>query len=380
MDFTLSEEHKMIQKTARDFAEAELRHDAIERDEKAIFPEKAVTQLGEMGFLGMITPEKYGGAGFDMLSYVLALEEIARVDAATCVIMSVTNSLCQCVITTWGNEEQKQKYLVPLARGEKLGAYALSEPQSGSDASNMRAFAEKKGDHYILNGTKNWVTNGKSADTYVVFALTEKGVGHKGVSAFIVERDFDGFTTGKKEDKLGIRSSDTCELIFDDCKIPAENLLWEEGRGFKIAMGTLDGGRIGIAAQALGIGQAALDKSLKYSKEREQFNRPISDFQAIQFKLAEMATELDAARLLTYRAARMKDRGEPVTKEAAMAKYYAGDTAMRAANEAVQIHGGYGYITEYEVERLMRDAKITQIYEGTNEIQRVVIARQLLRE
>jgi len=380
MDFTLSEEHQMIQKTARDFAEAELRHDALERDAKAIFPKKAVAKLGEMGFLGMITPEKYGGAGFDMLSYVLALEEIARVDAATCVIMSVTNSLCQFVITTWGTEEQKQKYLVPLAKGEKLGAYALSEPQSGSDASNMRAFAEKKGDHYVLNGTKNWVTNGKSADTYIVFALTEKGVRHKGVSAFIVERDFDGFATGKKEDKLGIRSSDTCELIFKDCEVPAENLLWEAGKGFKIAMGTLDSGRIGIAAQALGIAQAALDKSLQYSREREQFNRPISDFQAIQFKLAEMATEIDAARLLTYRAARKKDRGEPVGKEASMAKYFASDTAMRAANEAVQIHGGYGYITEYEVERLMRDAKITQIYEGTNEIQRVVIARNLLRE
>ena len=380
MDFTLSEEQLMIQKTARDFAQAELKHDAIERDEKAVFPTEAVKKLGEIGFLGIITPEEYGGAGMDMLTYVIALEEIARVDAATCVIMSVTNSLCQTVINTWGTEEQKQKYLVPLAQGAHLGAYSLSEPQSGSDAANMRAFAEKKGDYYVLNGAKNWVTNGKSADTYIVFALTEKGAGHKGVSAFIVEKDFEGFSTGKKEDKLGIRSSDTCELIFNDCKVPAENLLWEEGKGFKIAMGTLDGGRIGIAAQALGIAQGALDKALAYSKEREQFNRPISDFQAIQFKLAQMATEIDAARLLTYRAAKKKDNGEPVTKEAAMAKFYAGDTAMKAAEEAVQIHGGYGYITEYEVERFMRDAKITQIYEGTNEIQRVVVARQLLRE
>ncbi|MCF7803694.1 MAG: acyl-CoA dehydrogenase [Candidatus Marinimicrobia bacterium] len=380
MDFTLSEEQQMIQKTARDFAESELAHDVVDRDEKGIFPEKAVKQLGKMGFLGMITPEEYGGAGFDMLSYVLALEEIARVDASTCVIMSVTNSLCQYVITAFGTEEQKQKYLPPLASGEKLGAYALSEPQSGSDAANMKTIAEKKGDVYVLNGTKNWVTNGKSAGTYIVFALTEKNVGHKGVSAFIVENDFDGLTTGKKEDKLGIRSSDTCELIFNDCEVPAENLLWEEGKGFRIALNTLDGGRIGIAAQALGIGQAALDKSLAYAKEREQFNRSISEFQAIQFKLAQMGTEIEAARMLTYKAAVKRDSKEKATKAAAMAKMYAGDTAMRAANEAVQIHGGYGYITEYGVERLMRDAKITQIYEGTNEIQRAVIARELLKE
>ncbi len=380
MDFELTEEQKMIRQTARDFAQAELAGDAIERDEKAIFPTEAVKKLGEMGFLGMITPEKYHGAGLDMLSYVLAMEEIARVDAATSVIMSVTNSLCQFVINSWGTEAQKEKYLIPLAEGKTLGAYSLSEPQSGSDAAAMRTYAEKQGDYYVVNGTKNWVTNGKNADTYILFALTEKGIGHKGVSAFIVEKGWDGFTQGKKEDKLGIRSSDTCELIFDNCRIPAENLLWEEGKGFNIAMATLDGGRIGIAAQALGIAQAALDKSIAYAKEREQFGKPIARFQAIQFKIAEMAANIDAARLLTYRAAIKKAKGERVTRESSMAKYFASETAMQAAQEAVQIHGGYGYITEYGVERLMRDAKITQIYEGTNEIQRVVIARELLKD
>jgi len=380
MDFTLTEEQQMIKQTARDFAESALKDSVIERDEQASFPAEAVRQLGEMGFLGMLAPEEYGGAGLDTLSYVLALEEIARVDAATCIIMSVTNSLCQMGLITWGTEEQKQKYLVPLAKGEKLGAYSLSEPQSGSDAANMHSYAEKKGDYYLLNGTKNWVTNGKNADTYIVFALTEKGIGHKGVSAFIIEKGMDGFTTGKKENKLGIRSSDTCELIFKDCKIPAENLLWEEGKGFNIAMFILNGGRIGVAAQSLGIARAALEKSIAYAKEREQFNRPIADFQAVQFKLAQMGMEIEAARLLTYQAAVKKDTGAKVAKEASMAKCFASDTAMRAANDAVQIFGGYGYITEYGVERLMRDAKITQIYEGTNEIQRVVIARELLRD
>lgn len=378
MDFELSDEHRMIQQTARDFAQAELAHDAIERDEQAKFPAEAVKKLGEMGFLGIIAPEKYHGAGMDMLSYVIALEEIARVDASACVIMSVTNSLCQSVISTWGTEAQKEKYLIPLAEGKVLGAYSLSEPQSGSDAAAMRTYAEKKGDKYIVTGTKNWVTNGRNADTYILFALTEKGIGHKGVSALIVEKGWDGFTQGKKEDKLGIRSSDTCELIFDNCEIPAENLLWEEGKGFHIAMATLDGGRIGIAAQALGIAQAALDKSMAYAKEREQFGKPISQFEAVQFKIAEMASRLDAARLLTYRAAIARNTKKRCTREAAMAKYYASEAAMYAAQEAVQIHGGYGYMTEYGVERLMRDAKITQIYEGTNEIQRVVIAREMM--
>ena len=379
MDFELSDEHKMIQQTAREFAQAEIAGDAIERDEQAKFPAEAVKKLGEMGFLGMITPEKYHGAGMDMLSYVIALEEIAQVDAAVCVIMSVTNSLCQWVINNFGTDAQKEKYLIPLAEGEVLGAYALSEPQSGSDAAAMRTFAERRGDMYVLNGTKNWVTNGLSAETYIVFALTEKGIGHKGVSAFIVEKGWNGFSQGKKEDKLGIRSSDTCELVFDNCEIPAENLLWKEGKGFHIAMATLDGGRIGIAAQALGIGQSALDKSIAYAKEREQFDKPISQFQAIQFKVAEMTAQMDAARLLTYRAALAREQKERCTREAAVAKYYASDAAMRAAQEAVQIHGGYGYMTEYGIERLMRDAKITQIYEGTNEIQRVVIAREMMK-
>ena len=378
MNFDLTDEQLMVKQSAREFAEAELAHDAAERDEKALFPRVAVKKMGELGFLGMLTPEQYGGSEMGMFNYILALEEVSRVDASACVIMSVTNSLCQYVINTYGTEDQKEKYLPRLGSGEQLGAYALSEPQSGSDAANMRTFAENKGDHYLLNGTKNWVTNGKSAGIYIVFAVTDRDMGHKGISAFIVEGDREGFTTGKKENKLGIRSSDTCELIFNDCKIPGENLIGEEGNGFKIAMDTLDGGRIGIAAQALGIAQSALEKSLNYSKEREQFGKPISKYQAIQFKLAQMGTETEAARLLTYRAAIRREEGRRITREASMAKYYASEMAMRAAEEAVQIHGGYGYIQEYEVERLMRDAKITQIYEGTNEIQRTVIARELL--
>ena len=378
MNFDLTDEQRMVKQSAREFAEAELAHDAAERDEKALFPRDAVKKMGELGFLGMLTPEQYGGSEMGMFNYILALEEVSRVDASACVIMSVTNSLCQYVINTYGTEDQKEKYLPKLGSGEQLGAYALSEPQSGSDAANMRTFAENKGDHYLLNGTKNWVTNGKSAGVYIVFAVTDRDKGHKGISALIVEGDREGFTTGKKENKLGIRSSDTCELIFDDCKIPGENLIGEEGNGFKIAMDTLDGGRIGIAAQALGIAQSALEKSVNYSKEREQFGRPISKYQAIQFKLAQMGTETEAARLLTYRAAIRREEGRRITREASMAKYYASEVAMRAAEEAVQIHGGYGYIQEYEVERLMRDAKITQIYEGTNEIQRTVIARELL--
>lgn len=378
MNFDLTDEQRMVKQSAREFAEAELAHDAAERDEKALFPRDAVKKMGELGFLGMLTPEQYGGSEMGMFNYILALEEVSRVDASACVIMSVTNSLCQYVINTYGTEDQKEKYLPKLGNGEQLGAYALSEPQSGSDAANMRTFAENKGDHYLLNGTKNWVTNGKSAGVYIVFAVTDRDKGHKGISALIVEGDREGFTTGKKENKLGIRSSDTCELIFDDCKIPGENLIGEEGNGFKIAMDTLDGGRIGIAAQALGIAQSALEKSVNYSKEREQFGRPISKYQAIQFKLAQMGTETEAARLLTYRAAIRREEGRRITREASMAKYYASEVAMRAAEEAVQIHGGYGYIQEYEVERLMRDAKITQIYEGTNEIQRTVIARELL--
>lgn len=378
MNFDLTDEQRMVKQSAREFAEAELAHDAAERDEKALFPREAVKKMGELGFLGMLTPEQYGGSEMGMFNYILALEEVSRVDASACVIMSVTNSLCQYVINTYGTEDQKEKYLPKLGSGEQLGAYALSEPQSGSDAANMRTFAENKGDHYLLNGTKNWVTNGKSAGVYIVFAVTDRDKGHKGISAFIVEGDREGFTTGKKENKLGIRSSDTCELIFDDCKIPGENLIGEEGNGFKIAMDTLDGGRIGIAAQALGIAQSALEKSVNYSKEREQFGKPISKYQAIQFKLAQMGTETEAVRLLTYRAAIRREEGRRITREASMAKYYASEVAMRAAEEAVQIHGGYGYIQEYEVERLMRDAKITQIYEGTNEIQRTVIARELL--
>jgi len=378
MDFNLTEEQQLIQKTARDFANDHLRPGVVERDEKAEFPAEQVKMMGELGFMGMMMPEEYGGAGLDTVSYCLAMEEIAKADASAAVIMSVNNSLVCQLLKNFGNENQKQKYLSPLASGEKLGAFSLSEPQSGSDASNMRTFAKRDGDHYIINGTKNWVTNGITSDIVLLMCLTEKGVGNKGISTFIIEKGFEGFSTGKKEDKLGIRGSDTCELYFEDCKVPVENRLGNEGGGFKIALGTLDGGRIGIATQALGIAKESLDRSVAYANERKQFGTEIGNFGAIQSKIAQMATQVDAARLLIYRAAKLKDEGKPFGKEAAMAKNYASKVAMDASTQCVQIFGGYGYIRETGVERLMRDAKITQIYEGTSEIQELVIARNVL--
>jgi len=380
MHFELTEEQKMVRETIRDFAEAEIKPGVIERDEKAEFPTEVIQKLGELGFMGMQVPEQYGGIEMDALSYVMALEEVARVDASTCVIMSVNNSLFSNPILRFGSEELKQKYLPLTASGEKLGAYSLSEPVSGSDAKAMLTTATKDGDSYILNGVKNWVTNGISSDFVVVFAKTDKDAGHKGISAFVVEKGWEGFSTAKKEDKLGIRGSDTCELMFENCRVPAENLIGEEGQGFKIALATLDVGRIGIASQALGIAQGALERAIQYAKEREQFGKPIGMFQGVGFKLADMATRVDASRLLVYRAAWLKDQGKPIGEKASMAKMYASDTAMYVTNEAIQVHGGYGYVREFEVERMMRDAKITQIYEGTNEIQRLVISRHLLAE
>jgi len=379
MDFNLTEEQLLVQKTAREFALAELVPGAIERDEKKIWPKEAIQNMGELGFMGMMVSDKYGGGGMEAVSYALAMEEISKADASASVVMSVNNSLVCYLLEKFAGEELKQKYLIPLAKGEKLGAFSLSEPQSGSDASNMRTIAKLEGDHYIVNGTKNWVTNGINSDYVILFAITTQGIGHKGISAFLVEKGWDGFESGKPEDKLGIRSSDTSELYFDNVKVPVENRIGEEGQGFKIALATLDGGRIGIASQALGIAQASLDASISYSKERVQFGKPIATQQAIQFKIADMAMEIEAARLLIHKAAMMKDAGQKYGHMASMAKVYASEVAMRSSTNCVQIHGGYGYIRESGVERLMRDAKITQIYEGTSEIQRVVIARSLLQ-
>lgn len=378
MQFDLSDEHKMIREAAREFAQ-ELKNGVIQRDEEAQFPYEFVKQMGELGFMGIMIPEQYGGAGLDTLAYVLALEEIAKIDASAAVIMSAHNSLVLWGLNEYGSEEQKQKYLVPLAKGEKLGAFALSEPEAGSDASSQHTLAEDKGDHYLLNGTKNWITNGGNADIYLVIAQTNPELGHKGINVLIVEKGTAGFTIGPKENKLGIRSSDTHSLMFSDVVVPKENRIGEDGFGFKFAMKTLDGGRIGIAAQALGIAAGAYDFALAYSKERKTFGKPISNHQAIQFKLADMEVEIEAARLLTYKAAWTKDQGLPYGKEAAMAKLHTSEVAMKHTVEAVQIHGGYGYVKEYHVERLMRDAKITQIYEGTSEIQRLVIAREVLK-
>ena len=379
IDFTLTSEQELIQKTAREFAKEHLAPGVIERDDKAEFPTEQIKVMGELGFMGMMVPEEWSGAGFDTLTYVIAMEEIAAVELATSTIMSVNNSLVCQLFVDYGTEDQKEKYLKPLAIGEKLGAYSLSEPESGSDASNMRTFAKKEGDHYVINGTKNWVTNGINGDIVILFCMTEKNVGYKGISAFVVEKGTLGLSTGKKENKLGIRASDTCELYFENCLIPCENMIGEEGQGFKVAMKTLGGGRIGIAAQALGLARAALDASISYAKERKQFGKIIGEFGAIQNKLADMATEIDAARMLVWRAAKLKDDGKNYYRESSMAKLYASSTAMKAATECVQIHGGYGYMQEYGVERLMRDAKITQIYEGTSEIQQLVIGRDLLK-
>lgn len=380
MNFGFTETQLMIQETARKFAEEELAPSAAERDEKEEFPSAAVKKLGELGFLGMMVPEQYGGAGLDTVSYVLAMEEISKVDAACGVIMSVNNSLVCFGINEWGTEEQKQRYLIPLATGKKLGAFALSEPEAGSDASNQRTTAVLDGDGYILNGTKNFITNGANADVVLVMAATDKTKGAKGISTFIVEKGTPGFSVAKKEKKLGIRSSDTVSLVFQDCRVPKANRIGEQGFGFKFAMRTLDGGRIGIAAQAMGIAMASLEASIRYSKQRKAFDQYIAEFQAIQFKIADMATRIDAAQLLTLRAAALKDENKPFGPAAAMAKLYASKVAVDAALEAIQIHGGYGYIKEYPVERYLRDAKITEIYEGTSEVQRIVIARNLLKD
>ncbi len=379
VNFTFSETQLMIKEMARKFAEEELAPTASERDEKEEFPHEAVKKMGELGLMGMMVSEEWGGAGLDTISYVLAEEEISKVDASAGVIMSVNNSLVCWGIEKYGSEDQKQRYLPDLASGRKLGAFALSEPEAGSDATNQRTVARRDGDYYILNGTKNFITNGSNADVVLVMASTDRSKGAKGVSTFIVEKSYPGFFVAKKEQKLGIRSSDTVSLAFQDCRIPAANRMGEEGFGMKFALSTLDGGRIGIAAQALGIAQGSLEASIKFSKERKAFDHTIADFQAIQFKLADMATNIEAARLLTLQAAELKDRGEKFGHISAMAKLFASRIAVQSALEAIQIHGGYGYVREYKVERFLRDAKITEIYEGTSEIQHIVIARHLLQ-
>jgi len=365
----------MIQKAARDFAQNELLPGVIERDEHQKFPAEQIKKLGELGFLGMMVSPQYGGAGLDAISYVLAMEEISKVDASASVVMSVNNSLVCWGLETFGTEEQKKKYLVPLAKGEIIGAFCLSEPEAGSDATSQRTTAIDKGDHYLLNGTKNWITNGNTASVYLVMAQTDVAKGHKGINCLIVEKGMPGFVVGPKENKLGIRGSDTHSLMFTDVKVPKENRIGEDGFGFKFAMKTLSGGRIGIASQALGIASGAYELALKYSKERKAFGKEISKHQAIQFKLADMATEIEAARLLCLKAAWLKDQHLNYDLAGSMAKLYASKVAMDTTVEAVQIHGGYGYVKEFHVERLMRDAKITQIYEGTSEVQKIVISR-----
>lgn len=379
MNFTLTEEHEMIRAAARDFANTELLPGVIERDETQSFPTEQIKKLGELGFMGMMVDPKYGGAGMDTISYVLAMEELSKIDASTSVIVSVNNSLVCWGIEKFGTEAQKEKYLPGLTSGEIIGAFCLSEPEAGSDATSQKTTAIDKGDHYLLNGTKNWITNGGTASVYIVIAQTDVEKGHKGINAIIVEKGMPGFEVGVKENKLGIRGSDTHSLLFNDVVVPKENRIGNDGFGFTFAMKTLSGGRIGIAAQALGIASGAYELSLKYAKERNAFGKPIANHQAIAFKLADMATEIDAARLLCLRSAWLKDQGENFDKESAMAKVFASETAMKTATEAVQIHGGYGFVKEYHVERLMRDAKITQIYEGTSEIQRIVISRSVLK-
>mgnify|MGYP001395317769 CR=1 FL=1 len=379
MNFQLSEEQKLIQKTAKDFANTELVPGAVERDEKKIWPKDAISKMADLGFMGMMTDPKWGGEGMDTISYTIAMEEISSADASVGVIMSVNNSLVCSLLEKYATNIIKDKYLALLASGKKLGAFSLSEPQSGSDASNMKTIAKKEGGYYILNGTKNWVTNGINADYILLFAMTEKNIGHKGISCFIIEKGWEGFQVGHPENKLGIRSSDTCELYFDNVKVPEENMIGKNGEGFKIALATLDGGRIGIASQALGIAQASLNASISYSKDRIQFGKPISKNQAIQYKIADMAMEIESARLLIRQAAWMKDQNKNFSHYASMAKVYSSEVAMKSSTQCVQIHGGYGYMRESGIERLMRDAKITQIYEGTSEIQRLVIARALLK-
>jgi len=379
MHFEFSEEQLMIRQAARDFAQTELKPGVIERDEHQKFPAEQVKKLGELGFLGMMVSPEYGGSGMDAVSYVLVMEELSKIDASASVVVSVNNSLVCYGLEKYGTEEQKQKYLVPLASGQKLGAFCLSEPEAGSDATSQRTTAVDMGDHYLLNGTKNWITNGNSASTYLVIAQTDPEKKHHGINVLILEKGMPGFTIGPKENKLGIRGSDTHSLMFTDVEVPKENRIGEDGFGFKFAMNTLEGGRIGIASQALGIASGAYELALEYSKQRKAFGKTISDLQAIQFKLADMATQIEAARLLCLKAAWLKDNGQPYAAASSMAKLYASDVAMRTTVEAVQIHGGYGYVKEYHVERLMRDAKITQIYEGTSEIQRIVISREVLK-
>ena len=379
MDFKLSEEHDMIRKMVRNFAKNEVAPTAAERDEEERFDRAIFDQMAELGLTGIPWPEEYGGIGSDYLAYAIAVEELSRVCASTGVTLSAHTSLAGWPIFQFGTEEQKQTYLKSMAQGTKIGAYGLTEPGSGSDAGGLKTTAKLEGDHYKLNGSKIFITNGGIADIYIVFALTDPTSRHKGTSAFIVEKDFLGFSVGKKEKKLGIRSSPTTEIVFEDCLIPKENLLGEEGDGFKIAMMTLDGGRNGIAAQAVGIAQGALDAAVDYAKERQQFGKPIAAQQGISFKLADMATNIEAARLLTYQAAWLESEGLPYSKESAMSKLFAGDTAMKVTTEAVQVFGGYGYTKDYPVERFMRDAKITQIYEGTQEIQRLVISRMITK-
>lgn len=379
MNFSISKEYEMLQELFREFAENEVRPIAAEVDEEEKFPVETVRKLARYGFMGIPFPKKYGGAGGDNFAYVMAVEELSKVCATTGVIVSAHTSLCAAPIYEFGTEEQKRKYLIPLAKGEKLGAFGLTEPNAGTDASAQQTKAVLDGDYYILNGSKIFITNAGYADVYIIMAMTDKNKGIKGISAFIVEKNFEGFSVGKKESKMGIKGSSTCELIFENCKIPKENLLGKEGQGFKIAMKTLDGGRIGIAAQALGIAQGAIDETIKYVKERKQFGRQIAKFQNTQFTLADMQTKTDAARMLVYRAARAKDNKEAYSSYAAMAKLFASETAMEVTTKAVQLHGGYGYTREYPVERMMRDAKITEIYEGTSEVQKMVIAGSLLR-
>lgn len=379
MIFQLTEEQLAVQQSARDFAQKELFPQVIERDEKQSFPEELRRKMGEMGFMGMMTSPQYGGMGMDYISYVIALEEIAKIDASAAVIMSVNNSLVLWGLEAHGSEAQKQKYIPALAKGEIVGAFALSEPEAGSDASSQHTTASDHGDYYLLNGTKNWITNGGTAHTYIVIAQTYPEKGHKGINAFIVEKGMPGFSIGHKENKMGIRASDTHSLMFTDVKIPKENRIGDDGFGFKYAMKTLEGGRIGIAAQALGIAAGAYELSLKYSKERKSFGQEIARHQAIAFKLADMETEIDAARLLCLKAAYLKDSGQEYGFASAKAKLFASEVAMKTTVEAVQIHGGYGYVREYHVERMMRDAKITQIYEGTSEIQKIVISREILK-
>lgn len=379
MNFELSEEQLSVQQAARDFAQNECKPGVIERDRNMTPPVELVKKMGQLGFMGMMTSPAYGGGGMDAVSYAIAMEEISKVDSSCSVAMSVNNSLVCYGLEAFGTEEQKQKYLKPLASGEIVGAFCLSEPEAGSDATSQQTTAIDKGDHYVVNGTKNWITNGSQASVYLVIAQTDKEKGHRGINALIIERDMEGFVVGAKEDKLGIRASDTHTLMFNDVKVPKENRIGEEGFGFKFAMKTLGGGRIGIAAQALGIAAGAYELALAYSKVRKAFGKEISQHQAIAFKLADMATEIEAARMLVYKAAWLKDQGKDYSIASAMAKVFASEVAMKTTVEAVQVHGGYGYVKEYHVERLMRDAKITQIYEGTSEVQRIVISRGILK-